>query len=160
MDLVPEKLDEAVILSIANLCVGQESDCRECGDIGGSLHNWLMSTGIRYVIVDLQDEKDICPTFLVELLQLRKRHRIPFLFAGAMQRPLNTLESYDFSRNGMPVFITPEEAIDYVREHYQPLLNIDESQVKYGEAIMSFRTRNAMNKAEGVEDTEAVEADL
>lgn len=154
MDLIVQKVDGAVVVNaeVDEPCTG---DCRVCTDVGGAVHNWLMATGLRYLVMDLQDEKDICKTFLVELLQLRKRHKIPFIFAGVMDRPKKILESYDFSSGGLPTFATPDDAVEFLRRSYGPLLESHPENVSVGETIFALRLRNAMNRFEDGE--EAVE---
>ena len=72
-----------------------------------------MHTELEYTIIDLQDEKDICPIFLEELLLLKKRLLGPFLFAGVMEKPLDYLER--FYSSSFPIFITPEDAVRALR---------------------------------------------
>lgn len=97
VELVPIRADDAIVLNVAKHCRFCRADCRDCCDIGVAVHNWLISTELRYVIIDLQDEKDVCPTFLQEIIQLRKRLRMPFLFAGVMDRPLKVLNDYSYT---------------------------------------------------------------
>jgi len=151
MDLLAQKVDGAVVLNaeIEGLCA---TDCRVCVDVGGSVHNWLMATGLRYLIVDLQDEKDICRTFLVELLQLYKRHRFPFLFAGVMDRPRKILDSYQFLATGMPIFITPEDAVEYLRQNHPALLDANTDGIKVGETVLETRMRSALGRFDEVEE--------
>lgn len=142
IELIPEQLDDAVILNVANHCSSGSTDCRSCSDIGVAVHNWLISSELGYVIVDLQDEKDICPTFLIELIQLRKRLRFPFLFAGVVERPRRVLDEYAFTVHGSRIFITPEEAIDYLGEHHAPLLHgTDFKLVRFGEPLQVARPK-------------------
>lgn len=153
MELVAENLDGVVILDVENVCTGEGLECRDCVDVGGLVHNWLLTTGMNYIIIDLQDEKDVCRTFLIEMLQLRKRLRMPFLFAGVMARPKAILEDYDFSATGSPIYATPEEAISYLKNHHaQVLEDTDLSLVRFGEKLLSIRQRNLLRNAEGNED--------
>ena len=123
MELVAEKVDDAIVLNISSICAGQEhGECRNCVDIGGLVHNWLLQTELGYLIVDFHDAKYLCSTFLVELILLHKRLRIPFLFVGVMETPLKTLEDYAFSASGYPIFSGPEDAVEYLKEHHSPLV--------------------------------------
>ena len=72
MDFVPEMIDGAVVLNAVDVCsVGH--DCRQCTELSVGIHNWLVAHQLRYLVLDFQDEKDVCVTILTELLQLRKR---------------------------------------------------------------------------------------
>ena len=154
IELVPEQLDDAVILNVSNHCASGSTDCKSCSDIGVAVHNWLISSELGYVIVDLQDEKDICPTFLIELIQLRKRLRLPFLFSGVVERPRKVLDEYAFTVSGTPIFITPEEAIDYLGEHHSPLLHgTDFSLVSFGNPLQVARPK--MGVKGDAEDSES-----
>lgn len=155
MDLVAENLDGAVVLNISSVCTGQDGqECRGCIDIGGLIHNWLMTTEIRYLILDLQDEKDVCRTFIVEMMQLRKRLKIPFLFAGVMERPKKTLLSYAVDGPDRDVFTTPEDAIEKLRQLDPRLLEVTLEGINFGEPIVSLKARQ-MQRAQEAEDVPA-----
>ena len=113
-DLIPTLVDGAVILDLQNGCKSATTQCQSCLCVTMSLHNWLRQTGIEYLIIDLQDEKEICPLFLEEVMFMRRRVKKPFLFAGVMERPQKTLDLYN---NGteFPTFVTPEDAVRAVR---------------------------------------------
>jgi len=159
MELVAEKVDDAIILNVSSICTGQEhGECRTCVDIGGLVHNWLLQTEMGYLVVDFHDAKYLCSTFLVELILLHKRLRIPFLFVGVMEIPKKTLEDYAFSASGYPIFSGPEEAAEYLKEHHAPLIerSYDPARVNLGEAIVSYRSRQSFRAAEEeVEETES-----
>lgn len=144
MDVVPEKLDNAVILNVVRSGSCNDVECRDCLDIGGIVHNWLMSTELKYLLLDLQDEKDVCPTFLVEMLQLHKRLRFPMIFTGVMERPRKVLESYQYTALNFPTFYTPEEAIDWLRERDAKIFDGDLSQVVFGEPVALARIRQGL----------------
>ena len=139
MELVPTLIGGGVVLDAANICSHASNDCRSCPELAVGVHNWLLSTQIRYFMIDFQDEKDVCPTILVELLQLRKRMNMPFIFVGLMDRPKVTLTSYAYS--GYPFFAAPEEAVLHLRQMHPDLFAVDFSKVKFGEPIPSSRTR-------------------
>ena len=86
MELTPIPVDGAVVLNSSSPCRHSGSDCRECPEVAVGIHNWLLSCDLSYLIVDFQDEKEVCQTFLIELLQLRKRLSLPFLFIGLMDK--------------------------------------------------------------------------
>ena len=73
-----------------------------------------MQSDLKYIIIDLQDEKDICPTFLTEALLLRKRIKIPFLFAGVMEKAESYLEKFNYFES-YPIFVTAEDAVRALR---------------------------------------------
>ncbi len=153
MDLVPENLGGAVVFNLNSSCGTNKAICGNCGDFAVAIHNWLMNTEVRYVLLDLQDEKEICPAFLEEVLQLARRLRIPFLFAGVMDKPRRILESYDFT-NKWPTFITPEEAIAYLEEKNPGTTKVSLEGLEFGVAIATSRARNAV-----LADTDSGEAE-
>ncbi len=116
MDLIPTMVDGAVVFNLKNSCSVKNYNCEPCVQLVLCIHNWLKHAEVQYAIFDLLDEKDICSSFLTELLQLRKRLRFPFLFVGVMDRPQNFLESYSYDRT-YSVFVTPEDAVRALRIH-------------------------------------------
>lgn len=110
LELIPDLIDDSVVVNVTKSCSHNTTDCSACQDLAVGLHNWLVSHEFRYLILDFQDEKEVCPGFIEEVLQLWKRMRIPFLFAGVMSKPRHILESYNYHAR-YPIFITPEEAI-------------------------------------------------
>lgn len=148
MDFIPELIDEAVVVNGADICnVG--SDCRPCSELSVGVHNWMVANSLNYLIVDFQDEKDVCVNILTELIQLQKRLRFPFLFCGMMAGPKEFLKSYAYS--GHPFFSIPEEAVDYLRTLDPSLLMRDLSGVRFGEPIPCTRSRNYRPEEAGVE---------
>ena len=132
MDLIPVLIDGAVVLNLQNSCENKSLNCEACTHLILNVHNWIRHADLEYVVIDLQDEKDICPSFLEELLLLRKRLRCPFLFAGVMERPQNYLESYNYGF-AYPVIITPEDAVRALRIQYPGLTEqLVRSPIKYG----------------------------
>ena len=110
LELIPEKINDAVILNVGKSCPHNATDCSACQDLAVGLHNWLVAHEFRYLILDFQDEKEVCPGFIEEVLQLWKRMRVPFLFSGVMERPRKIIESYNYHLRH-PFYITPEEAV-------------------------------------------------
>lgn len=110
LELIPEKINEAVILNVGKSCPHNATDCSACQDLAVGLHNWLVAHEFRYLILDFQDEKEVCPGFIEEVLQLWKRMRVPFLFSGVMERPRKIIQSYNYHLR-YPFYITPEEAV-------------------------------------------------
>lgn len=145
MDFVPEYLDNAVVLNAVEIC-NHGIDCRQCPDLAISVHNWMVNTDAQYLILDFQDEKEVCSTILIEVLQLRKRLRVPFIFSGLMERPKEVLKSYAY--NDHPVFITPEEAVKYLKQKFPQLVVKPAGQaVQFGEPIPC--SRNRASRGEG-----------
>lgn len=114
MDLIPASIDGAVVFNLRNACIVKNSDCENCRLVAIYFHNWIKLSQLEYVVFDLLDEKDICPAFLEEIQQLRKRIQIPFLFAGVMQRPKKVLDQFNYGLR-YPLFITPEDAVRALR---------------------------------------------
>lgn len=139
MDFVPEIIDDAVVLNATGIC-STGNDCRPCAELAVGIHNWLVNNKLRYLIVDFQDEKDVCSSILSELLQLRKRLRYPFIFCGLMEGPKKYLKSYAY--NDFPFFAVPEEAAAFLKKTQPDLLNVDFATIKQGEPIPCTRSRN------------------
>ena len=118
-----------------------------------AIHNWLMNTEVRYVLMDLQDEKEICPALLEEIMQLARRLRIPFLFVGVMDKPRRILEAYDFTKR-WPTFVTPEDAVFYLNEKFPGSTRVSLDGLEFGVAIATSRARNSV-----AVDADGAEAD-
>ncbi|MCX6130967.1 MAG: hypothetical protein NTX25_18155 [Proteobacteria bacterium] len=149
MDFVPELINGAVILNSVNVCtIG--NDCRSCAELSVGIHNWLVNNRMTYLIVDFQDEKEVCSAILTELLQLRKRMRIPFVFCGMMEGPRKYLKS--FAYNDHPCFAAPEEAVAYLKKTIPEVLQFDVKLIKVAEPIPCIRSRSyRAEEADGVE---------
>ena len=151
MEFVPEKVGRAVILNVMQGASAHQpspllpmsSNVLETftgGDFVVGIHNWLIGTQLRYLIFDLQDEKEVPADFLEELMQLMKRMRIPFLFAGVMDRPKAVLKSYAYN-NKYPVFATVEEAIDWLVQRTPEIFAAAHDGIQFGTAIEMVRSR-------------------
>jgi hypothetical protein len=154
VELIPAQIEDTIILNVSKHCGNTRTDCKDCCDVGVAVHNWLISTELQYVVIDLQDVKDVCRTFVEEIVQLRKRLRIPFLFCGVMERPLKVLQDYSYTTTAYPVFLLPEEAISYMRSNFPLLLNSDLDRVRLNEVLQVARPRNASRQDGGDEADE------
>ena len=151
MDFVPELVDGAVVLNAVDVCrIG--NDCRQCTELSVGIHNWLVAHQLRYLILDFQDEKEVCVTILTELHQLRKRMRFPFLFCGVMESPRKFLLSYAY--NDHPYFIVPEDAVAFLKSKEAGVLSSDFGKIKFGEHIPCIRSRNYRTEEVDVEADE------
>ncbi len=149
MDFVPEIIDGSVVLNAVDIC-SCGNDCRACSELAVGVHNWLISHQLRYLIVDFQDEKEVCSTILTELLQLRKRLKFPFLFCGMMEGPKKFLLSYAYT--DYQFFSIPEDAVAFLRKASPQSLSSDVQTIKSGEPIPCTRSR--IYKSEDAEDGE------
>ncbi len=154
MDFVPEIIDDAVVLNATAIC-SAGNDCRPCAELSVGIHNWLVNHKLRYLIVDFQDEKDVCSSILSELLQLRKRLRYPFIFCGMMDVPKKYLKSYAY--NDYPFFTDPEEAVAFLKKSQADVMKADLSGIKQGEPIPCTRSRNY--RPEDAEETDEPDAE-
>ena len=107
MDLVPESINGVTVFNLLQT-KSCPKGCSDCGDFAVSIHNILLNSDFRYLIFDLQDEKEVCEKFLEETLHLWRRLRFPFLFAGVMPKPEKILMSYAY-HDSYPVFDTEIE---------------------------------------------------
>ena len=57
VELIPAQIEDTIILNVSKHCGNTRSDCKDCC-------NWLISTELQYVVIDLQDVKDVCRTFI------------------------------------------------------------------------------------------------
>jgi len=149
MDLVPESLDGAIVINALSQAQVQ-SQSVEGIDYGVGLHNWLMSTNLRYLIFDLQDEKEINPSFIEDMMQLMRRTRIPILFCGVMSRPKSVLESFDYGTK-YQLFNTPDQAIHFLRNRFPTLLQTNYEGINFGQPIEMVRSRLGLRTEEGEE---------
>ena len=158
MELVPEIIDSVVVL---NLKANEEKifDDKSGSDVGVAVHNYLVSSEINYVIIDLQDEKEIPTAFMVELIQLHKRLRIPFLFVGVMAKAQRILNDYNFAIHDYPVFNSPEDAVSYLKENYPDVALASTSLVKEGDVLLVSRPRHLYKNGFEADDDESVEDD-
>jgi len=160
MDLVAENIDDVVVLNLESICNGPQNvgnvighqTCKTCSDVSGLIHNWLMSVDTEYVIIDLQDEKEICSTFLIEVLQLKKRIEMPFIFAGVMPKTRDILEAYGYSRDGLPAFESPDEAVKYLKRKFRAEAKASHRNITFGEKILSLRARQLQKMGEASSD--------
>ena len=145
MDLLPAQINGVIYFNIVDLCNNAKADCKSCSDIGGALHNWLLINELHYVIIDFQDEKDICHTFIIEILQLRKRLQIPFLFVGVTDNTKKVLEDYYyFKATSFPTFATPQESSEFLTQHFPNLIHVDISSIKFSEKVGSISPRHSL----------------
>lgn len=150
LELVPEKIDGAIVCNVVENPNKPKLGTDHSVDMALALHNWIKEYEIPYMILDLQDEKDVCEVFLAEVMQLRKRLPIPFLFAGVMDRPLNFLMNYHHERE-FPTFATPEDAVRALRMKFPELTESQLSGVTYGKTISEPRIRE-VSEAEALEE--------
>ena len=123
MNIIPNIIEGAVVFDLVNDCQVKSKDCLHCARLLVLVHNWAKTVNLEYFIFDLQEEKDICEAFLDEVIQLRKRLRHPFLFAGALGKSREILESYSCG-NIYPLFLTPEDAIRALRMQHPGLTEV------------------------------------
>lgn len=137
MDLVPVLVDGAIVLNLQNCCTMRTEGCEPCSQLVLYTHNWLKMVELEYIVFDLLDEKSICPTFLEELLQLRKRLKFPFLFSGAMEQSRRHIERFNYQDN-YPLFISPEDAIRALRiQHPGITESSNRGTINFGLSVMS-----------------------
>jgi hypothetical protein len=165
LEFVPEKMDRAVVMNViqgarplSNAVAVPVSavDSYVGSDFVVAIHNWLIGTQLRYVIFDLQDEKEVPADFLEELMQLMKRVRIPFLFTGVMQRPRALLMSYDYTSK-YPIFSSIDEIVSYLETKHPTLLSVPHDGINFGTPIEMVRSR--LNGKPGEDEGEPMTED-
>ncbi len=151
MEIKPTLVNGTVVLDVHQICTNNTNACRICPEQAVGIHNWLMATGTKYVMVDFQDEKEVCQSILIELLQLRKRLKIPFVFVGLMEKARSVLTSYAYS--GYPFFSAPEEAAVHLKQMHPDLVaDLDFTKVQFGQTIPCSRTRNQRSLESGMDE--------
>ena len=158
MQLVPERIGDVVVFSVAQVCSMKANKCGECGDLPMGLHNWMLAHDVEYAIVDLQDEKEVCEDFLVEVIQLKKRLRKPFYFVGVMERPQKVFDDYDYTVKS-PIFGTPEQAISQLERSHSALIKKEQlAAVEFGHPLVLNRSRASI-RGEGEVEADAEETE-
>ena len=117
MDVIPTMVDGAVVLNLNNpdlFTRDSKKEEEESVRLVINVHNWVKQIKLEYLVFDFQEEKHISRSFLIELMQLKKRLRIPFLFSGVLNESKKTLESYS-CQDSYPLFWTPNDAIRALR---------------------------------------------
>ena len=143
MELVPEVVKNTLVFNVIKSCNANRNICGNCPDFAVAVHNTLMNTEVKYVLIDLQDEKEICPSFLEELMQLAKRLMFPFIFTGVMDKPQKILDSYAFlSRH--PIFEAVEDAVAYLESKHPGITRVPLNGIELGVAVAASRPRNAI----------------
>lgn len=150
MELIPEKISGAVVFSARKVCPKDDDGCQLCSDFAIGVHNWLVAYDVPYVIIDFGDEKEVCSDLIVELLQLRKRLKCPFFFAGVMDRPRKVLVANAYSP-GSPIFSTPEDAVAEIVAKFPQLLSKSHDGIPFGQPLMISRPRPGLRGEPGVE---------
>jgi hypothetical protein len=148
MDLIPVLVDGAIVLNLQNSCQSKSDSCEPCSQLILYTHNWLKTVELEYAVFDLLDEKTICPTFLEELLQLRKRLKFPFLFSGVMEQARRHIERFNY-QDHYPLFISPEDAIRALRiQHPGITESSNRSAINFGLTVLtSWKSFYEQNKA-------------
>ncbi len=135
MDIIPTLVDGAVICTLVNSCDYKTRLCPDCDHLVIKIHNWLKHTALEYMILDLQDEKEICPSFLQDIMQLRKRLRVHLLFSGVMAQSRRLLEGFNYG-DTFPIFLTPEDAVRALRMQNPGLTEAPlKTQVSFGNSL-------------------------
>ncbi len=143
IEIIPEIVEDAVVCNVIGSCT-RHGECETCKDMVIGIHNWLVATDQKYLLIDFQDEKDVCACMLEELLQLRKRMNMPFVFSGMMEKAKQTLISLDY-RAEATVFPIPEDALDILKNTLEVeslLINIEE--ISFGKPVTLIRSRYAL----------------
>ncbi len=161
LEFVPEKVDRIVVLNVMQTLVSTNPPMSQTqtalldsfvgSDFVVGVHNWLIGTELRYLIFDLQDEKEVPVDFLEELMQLMRRLRIPFLFAGVTDKPKGILKSYAYLTK-YPIFTDVDEARSWLEQKFPNYLNIKFDGIQFGTPIEMVRSRLNGKPGEDGED--------
>ena len=147
--LVPEQIDGAVICNVIDNPSRPDLGKDHSVDMALALYNWIKQNEMRYLILDLQDEKYVCEAFLAEIMQIKKRLPIPFIFAGVMEKPMKFLGDYDYTK-GFPTFATPEDAVRALRMQYPGVTEQGAKFVTFGSTIAKPAARETSELVEQV----------
>ena len=86
VELIPAQIEDTIILNVSKHCGNTRTDCKDCCDVGVAVHNWLISTELQYVVIDLQDVKDVCRTFIPN--QLRNIKILDYFLSASILRTI------------------------------------------------------------------------
>ena len=139
MDLVPFSIDGALVFVIQTKDFKLEANDKEI-DLTIQFHNWVKLVGLNYVVFDFADMKEIDNRFLVEMMQLRKRLQVPFLFSGVSSSVCKIISSYGYEEK-YPFFVTPEDAVRALRIQSPGItecMNLDD--INFGISICDSRS--------------------
>jgi len=135
MDIIPTMVDGAVVLNICNVSLDRKKEEDESNRLAVYIHNWIKQIKLGYLVFDFQEEKHINTNFLVELMQLRKRLGIPFLFSGVLNESKKILEAYS-CHDSYPLFWTPDDAIRALRIQNPGITeNSAKNNIKFGKSL-------------------------
>lgn len=138
MDIIPTMVDGAVVLNLCHLDLYTKDNKKEDEEstrLVIYIHNWVKQIKLEYLVFDFQEEKHINQSFLVELMQLKKRLRIPFLFSGVLNESKKILESYS-CQDSYPLFWTPSDAIRALRiQHPGITENNAKNNISFGQSL-------------------------
>lgn len=147
LELVPEKIDGAVVCNVIENPEKPLMGSDHSVDMALALYNWIKSNDLRYIILDLQDEKEVCTVFLAEVMQLKKRLPIPFVFAGVMAKPLKFLSDYDYTKD-FPTFATPEDAVRVLRMKHPGVTENLSPDIVFGKTISEPKIKDPTEDVE------------
>jgi hypothetical protein len=139
MDLVPFSIDGALVFVLQTKDYRLELN-EKAADLTIQFHNWVKLVGLNYVVFDFADMKEIDNCFLVEIMQLRKRLQVPFLFSGVSSSVCKIIASYGYKEK-YPFFINPEDAVRALRIQNPGLtecMNLDD--INFGVSICDSRS--------------------
>ena len=120
MDIVPTVVDGAVVCYLEKPCHSTLASCPDCAELAASIHNWVVTSEVPYVILDFKDKQGICSSFFEAMLQMLRRFHTPFLFAGIMEKHRWVFDAYNYT-NRWPLFMSAEDAIRALRIRYPSL---------------------------------------
>ena len=133
IDVVPTLVDGAVVFNFHHDLYSCQEEPEN--SFVHMFHNWLKKLGLEYVIFDLQEEKYFKGEFLKELIQLRKRLKIHFLFSGVSEDAQELLESYNCTQF-FPFFLTPEDAVRALRMQHPGMTESPiRGSIKFGSSL-------------------------
>src|SRR5690606_23697437 len=108
------------------------------------------TSNLRYIVIDLQDEKHVCDSFTEEVVQLWKRLKVPFLFAGVMPSVEKILEGHGYLKHHQ-LYHSGDEAITELKKDHPELFDSPLDNIDFGTPLVTQRSR-ALASGEGDEE--------
>lgn len=155
LDLVPECIDGVCVLNLKKS--GSNCDPRycDCGGLAVSVHNLMIQSELRYVVIDMQDEKEICDAFVEQMIQLWKRTAVPFYFAGVMPRFKAILDSYGYL-NQYQIYGSAIDVVEQLCAEKAKFINIKLDGITFGTKLPIPRSRQSQSEP-GTGDSDSEE---
>lgn len=142
IELKPEMIEGILVFNV-HAKENCKKPCKLCVDYSVGIHNRLKKSELPYLIIDFQDAKDYCRTFLEEIVHLRKRIRMPMFLVGVMPRVETFFKEYSLLGQAK-IFMDPESAIKDLKKTFPNLVgnNVKDAEFKQNIQVAKSKMPN------------------